>query len=175
MGLAGTPPATRRERRIGVILTESCAMRFGSSVPGLYIAHRGVHNFRAAKVERDQAEDYGRRHGMSIVEVERRLASVLNDGPASVDEAEARRCDRLRLGAMRPGNLPRGRGARRNFTADWRGPHEFRSGLSGVRQAMGAPARPAGAQHLARSICCSSRPLPRSRPFARWDANSPRW
>ena len=78
-------------------------MRFGSSVPGLYIAHPGVHDFRAAKVERDQAEDYGRRNGMSIAEVERRLASVLNYGPASVDEAEARRCDRLRFGAMRPG------------------------------------------------------------------------
>ncbi len=72
-------------------------------------------------------------------------------------------------------NLRRGRVARRSFTAAWRGRHEFRSGLSGVRQAIGAPATPAGARQPARSSCCSSRPLPRSRPFARWDVNSPRW
>ena len=68
-------------------------------------------------------------------------------------------------------NLRRRRITRRN----WREPHEFRSGLSGVRQTIGGPAKPAGAQQSARSICCSSRPLPRSRLFARWDANSPRW
>jgi hypothetical protein len=45
--------------------------------------------------------------------------------------------------------------------------------LSGVRQAIGAPAKPAGAQQV--GFICPSRQLPRSRPFARWDATSPRW
>ena len=59
--------------------------------------------------------------------------------------------------------------------AAWSGPHNLRSGFSGVRQAMGEPAKPAGARRSAPSICCSLRPLPRSRPFARGNANSPRW
>ncbi len=53
-------------------------------------------------------------------------------------------------------------------------PHEIRAKLSGASHAIGAPARPAGVRRPAHSISCSSRPLPRSRPFARWDASSPR-
>jgi 5-methyltetrahydrofolate--homocysteine methyltransferase len=75
------------ERRIGVSLTESYAMWPGSSVSGLYIAHPDAHYFGVAKVERDQVEDYARRKGMSIAEVERWLGPVLNYDPASVVEA----------------------------------------------------------------------------------------
>jgi len=71
------------ERGIGVTLTESFAMWPGSSVSGLYLAHPEAHYFGVAKVERDQAEDYAARKGMSIVEVERWLAPILNYDPAT--------------------------------------------------------------------------------------------
>src|SRR5271170_7792085 len=64
--------------RIGVELTESFAMWPGSSVSGLYIAHPEAHYFGVAKVERDQVDDYAARKGMSVREVERWLAPVLN-------------------------------------------------------------------------------------------------
>ncbi|MFL5142886.1 MAG: methionine synthase, partial [Microvirga sp.] len=70
------------ERRIGVKLTENCAMWPGSSVSGLYLAHPEAYYFGVAKVERDQVEDYARRKGMSIPEVERWLGPVLNYDPA---------------------------------------------------------------------------------------------
>jgi len=70
------------ERRIGVRLTESYAMWPGSSVSGLYLAHPEAHYFGVAKVERDQAEDYAARKGMSVGEVERWLGPILNYDPA---------------------------------------------------------------------------------------------
>ena len=69
--------------RIGVELTESFAMWPGSSVSGLYIAHPDAHYFGVAKVERDQVEDYAARKGMSVREVERWLAPVLNYSPVA--------------------------------------------------------------------------------------------
>jgi 5-methyltetrahydrofolate--homocysteine methyltransferase len=77
------------ERRIGVSLTESFAMWPGSSVSGLYFAHPDSHYFGVAKIERDQVEDYARRKGMSIPEIERWLAPVLNYDPAALAEAAA--------------------------------------------------------------------------------------
>ena len=56
--------------RIGVELTESCAMWPGASVCGLYLSHPEAHYFGVAKVERDQVEDYAARKGMAIAEVE---------------------------------------------------------------------------------------------------------
>ncbi|WP_101339869.1 methionine synthase [Cereibacter azotoformans] len=61
----------------GVELTESMAMWPGSSVSGLYIAHPESYYFGLARIERDQAEDYARRKGMPLAEVERWLAPVL--------------------------------------------------------------------------------------------------
>ncbi|MBP0616574.1 methionine synthase [Jiella mangrovi] len=80
------------EKEIGVTLTESLAMWPGSSVSGLYIGHPDSHYFGVAKVEHDQVEDYAQRKGMSVEEVERWLAPVLNYVPkrqasATVDEA----------------------------------------------------------------------------------------
>ena len=75
-------------RRIGVSLTESFAMQPGSSVSGLYFAHPEAHYFGVAKVERDQVEDYARRKGMSVTDVERWLAPVLNYVPAQAAAAE---------------------------------------------------------------------------------------
>lgn len=71
------------EKSIGVTLTESFAMWPGSSVSGLYLSHPDSYYFGVAKVERDQAEDYARRKGMSIAETERWLAPILNYDPAS--------------------------------------------------------------------------------------------
>ncbi len=69
------------KRRIGVSLTESFAMQPGSSVSGLYFSHPQAHYFGVAKVERDQVEDYAARKNMSVGEVERWLAPVLNYRP----------------------------------------------------------------------------------------------
>ena len=77
------------ERRIGVSLTESFAMQPGSSVSGLYLAHPDAFYFGVAKVERDQVEDYAARKAMSVAEVERWLAPILNYDPASVAVAAA--------------------------------------------------------------------------------------
>ncbi|HXZ16602.1 MAG TPA: vitamin B12 dependent-methionine synthase activation domain-containing protein, partial [Roseiarcus sp.] len=76
------------ERAIGVRLTESYAMWPASSVSGLYIAHPDAHYFGVAKVERDQVEDYARRKGVSVAEVERWLAPVLNYRPVKAEAAE---------------------------------------------------------------------------------------
>jgi 5-methyltetrahydrofolate--homocysteine methyltransferase len=77
------------EKRIGVSLTENFAMWPGSSVSGLYLAHPEAHYFGVAKIERDQVEDYARRKGMAISEVERWLAPILNYDPASLNAAAA--------------------------------------------------------------------------------------
>jgi len=66
----------------GVTLTESMAMWPGSSVSGLYLAHPEAYYFGVAKVERDQVEDYARRKGMDVAEIERWLGPVLNYTPA---------------------------------------------------------------------------------------------
>jgi 5-methyltetrahydrofolate--homocysteine methyltransferase len=75
------------ERRIGVRLTESYAMWPGSSVSGIYLAHPEARYFGVAKVERDQVEDYARRKGMDIAEVERWLGPILNYLPQPEDAA----------------------------------------------------------------------------------------
>ncbi len=74
--------------RIGVELTESCAMWPGASVCGLYFSHPEAHYFGVAKIERDQVEDYAARKGMAIAEVERWLAPVLNYAPSVAQAAE---------------------------------------------------------------------------------------
>jgi 5-methyltetrahydrofolate--homocysteine methyltransferase len=77
------------EKEIGVELTESYAMWPGSSVSGLYIAAPESYYFGVAKVERDQVEDYARRKGMTVPEVERWLGPVLNYVPTTVRENAA--------------------------------------------------------------------------------------
>ena len=54
----------------------------GSSVSGLYFSHPESFYFGVGKIERDQVEDYAARKGMSIAEIERWLAPVLNYIPA---------------------------------------------------------------------------------------------
>ncbi|WP_046667683.1 methionine synthase [Neorhizobium galegae] len=75
------------EEATGVVLTESYAMWPGSSVSGLYIGHPASYYFGVAKIERDQVEDYAKRKGMSVEEVERWLGPVLNYVPTSGQDA----------------------------------------------------------------------------------------
>jgi 5-methyltetrahydrofolate--homocysteine methyltransferase len=69
------------EKNAGIQLTESFAMIPASSVSGLYFAHHEAKYFAVGKIERDQVEDYGRRKGMELREVERWLAPNLNYEP----------------------------------------------------------------------------------------------
>ncbi len=64
--------------RIGVKLTESCAMWPPSSVSGMYFSHPESHYFGVGKIEKDQVEDYARRKGMTLEECEKWLAPNLN-------------------------------------------------------------------------------------------------
>jgi 5-methyltetrahydrofolate--homocysteine methyltransferase len=70
------------EATAGVTLTESYAMWPGSSVSGLYFSHPESYYFGVGKIERDQVEDYAARKAMSVTEMERWLAPVLNYIPA---------------------------------------------------------------------------------------------
>jgi 5-methyltetrahydrofolate--homocysteine methyltransferase len=70
------------ENTAGVTLTESFAMWPGSSVSGLYFSHPESFYFGVGKIERDQVEDYAARKSMSVSEVERWLAPILNYIPA---------------------------------------------------------------------------------------------
>jgi 5-methyltetrahydrofolate--homocysteine methyltransferase len=54
----------------------------GSSISGLYFAHPQSRYFTVGKIGRDQVEDYCRRKGMSLDEVERWLGPNLNYDPA---------------------------------------------------------------------------------------------
>ena len=71
------------ERRAGIKLTESFAMWPGASVSGLYFVHPEARYFTLGKIDRAQAEDYARRKGMKLQEVERWLGSNLGYEPAS--------------------------------------------------------------------------------------------
>lgn len=74
------------ERNVGVSLTESYAMNPPSSVSGLYFAHPEARYFRVGKIDRDQVEDYARRKGMPVAEVERWLAPNLAYTPGQAAE-----------------------------------------------------------------------------------------
>jgi 5-methyltetrahydrofolate--homocysteine methyltransferase len=69
------------EKNAGIQLTESFAMWPGSSVSGFYFAHPESRYFSLGKIGRDQVEDYARRKGMSVAEVERWLGPNLNYEP----------------------------------------------------------------------------------------------
>jgi 5-methyltetrahydrofolate--homocysteine methyltransferase len=64
-------------RSIGMELTESGAMTPTAAVAGLYFAHPKSKYFMVGKVGRDQVEDYARRKGMPLAEVQRWLRPIL--------------------------------------------------------------------------------------------------
>ena len=63
--------------RIGLSLTESCAMTPAAAVSGLYFAHPESRYFGVRKVANDQLEDYANRKGIAVKEAARWLAPVL--------------------------------------------------------------------------------------------------
>jgi 5-methyltetrahydrofolate--homocysteine methyltransferase len=62
---------------IGVELTESFAMLPAASVSGLYFAHPAARYFAVGRVALDQVQDYARRKGQDVAEVERWLRPSL--------------------------------------------------------------------------------------------------
>ncbi len=67
----------RVEQNAGITLTENLAMIPISSVSGLYFAHPASRYFPVGKLARDQVEDYARRKGVTVAEVERWLSPNL--------------------------------------------------------------------------------------------------
>ncbi|GIX30545.1 MAG: methionine synthase [Porticoccaceae bacterium] len=65
------------ERRIGLLLTDSCAMLPAAAVSGLYFSHPGSRYFNVGKIQRDQLESLAERKGMTVAELERWLSPVL--------------------------------------------------------------------------------------------------
>jgi 5-methyltetrahydrofolate--homocysteine methyltransferase len=65
------------ERNAGIALTESFAMTPTAAVSGWYFSHPQARYFGVGKVSRDQVEDYARRKGMAVEEMERWLAPNL--------------------------------------------------------------------------------------------------
>jgi 5-methyltetrahydrofolate--homocysteine methyltransferase len=65
------------EEHTGITLTESYAMYPASSVSGLYFAHPESDYFAVGQVGRDQIEEYARRKGMTVEEVEKWLSPNL--------------------------------------------------------------------------------------------------
>jgi 5-methyltetrahydrofolate--homocysteine methyltransferase len=61
------------ETKIGMTLTDSFAMWPAASVSGLYFAHPEARYFAVDLITRDQVEDYAKRKGMPLADVERWL------------------------------------------------------------------------------------------------------
>jgi 5-methyltetrahydrofolate--homocysteine methyltransferase len=64
--------------RTGISLTENFAMYPTASVSGQYFAHPESFYFGVDKISRDQVQDYAKRKGMPVEEVERFLNADLN-------------------------------------------------------------------------------------------------
>jgi 5-methyltetrahydrofolate--homocysteine methyltransferase len=69
------------EENAGIKLTESYAMWPAASVCGLYFAHPAARYFAVDRITREQVEDYARRKGMKVAEMERWLAPNLGYEP----------------------------------------------------------------------------------------------
>lgn len=65
------------DQRIGISLTESYAMYPASSVSGWYFSHPEARYFGTGKIGRDQVEDYARRTGHTVREIERTIPHLL--------------------------------------------------------------------------------------------------
>ncbi|HSR49248.1 MAG TPA: methionine synthase [Acidobacteriota bacterium] len=73
------------EDKLGIALTESCAMVPAASVCGIYFSHPQAAYFNLGKIGRDQVADYARRKGMTVELMERWLAPVLAYDPDRVE------------------------------------------------------------------------------------------
>jgi 5-methyltetrahydrofolate--homocysteine methyltransferase len=65
------------EEHAGISLTENFAMMPASSVCGLYFSHPASQYFSVGRIDRDQLEDYSRRKGVAVAEMERWLGPNL--------------------------------------------------------------------------------------------------
>jgi len=65
-------------QKVGITLTESYMMHPGASVSGLYFSHPDSKYFGLGKIEKDQVEDYAKRKGMSVKEIEKWLSPNLS-------------------------------------------------------------------------------------------------
>ncbi len=79
------------ERTAGIRLTESFAMIPPASVSGLYFALPEARYFAVDRITRDQVEDYAKRKGMLVEEVERWLAPNLAYSPAEAEPLDSKR------------------------------------------------------------------------------------
>ena len=70
------------EQATDICLTESYAMTPAASVSGWYFAHPEARYFAVGKINRDQVEEYARRKGLGIAEMERWLSPNLGYNPA---------------------------------------------------------------------------------------------
>jgi len=71
-------------RSQGLDLTESFAMTPAASVSGLYFSHPQSKYFAIQRIGQDQVDDYAKRKGLTVGEVERWLRPVLAYDPALV-------------------------------------------------------------------------------------------
>lgn len=62
----------------GIELTESLAMNPASSVCGLYFANPHSHYFAVEEICKDQVEDYAKRRGSTVEDVEKWLSPILS-------------------------------------------------------------------------------------------------
>ncbi|MEI7013964.1 methionine synthase [Leptospira licerasiae] len=69
------------EKNTGITLTEHFAMMPASSVSGLYFAHPAAKYFAVAKINKDQIQDYAKRKGMTVSDVEKWLSPNLAYDP----------------------------------------------------------------------------------------------
>jgi len=67
--------------RLGMTLTESCAVLPAASVSGLLFAHPSSRYFTVGRIGKDQAVDYARRRGIALAEAERWLRPSLGYDP----------------------------------------------------------------------------------------------
>ena len=71
----------KAEKGVGIRLTESCAMTPASSVSGLYFGHPEARYFAVGPVGKDQVEDYAKRKGVDLSEMEKWLQPNLSYEP----------------------------------------------------------------------------------------------
>ena len=67
------------EQNTGITLTDHLAMYPAASVCGLYFAHPQARYFSVGQIGRDQLEDYARRKGLPVAELEKWLRPNLED------------------------------------------------------------------------------------------------
>jgi 5-methyltetrahydrofolate--homocysteine methyltransferase len=67
--------------RAGIALTDSFAMAPAASVSGLYLGHPAARYFTVGRIGRDQIEDYARRKGVAVGDIERLLTPNLSYEP----------------------------------------------------------------------------------------------